>query len=195
MRRCFGLNSFLRKPRLRFRPFCLQGIDAQIERCQRQQAGGQRIELVAHLGAQRLDQPGRQVVHMLGAQVLRRDRMAGFQPGLFLRAERGAKKIARTVKAQNGQPPFARAAARARQKFIQGLAPQHGVGGFGQRGAFTRAKRAVFAKEAGDHGVGRMVQAQDLAHQFGGGIKQGVGMHWRFSRPVRGWLGAPISRP
>jgi len=60
---------------------------------------------------------------------------------------------------------------------VQRLAAQHGVGGFGQRGALARAQAAVLAKELRHHGIGRVVQAQHAQHQVAGGFEQGFGVH------------------
>ena len=57
------------------------------------------------------------------------------------------------------------------------LMPQHRVGRFSQRGALTRAELPMVSKVARDHRVGRVLQPEGQAHQFGAGFKQGFGMH------------------
>ena len=69
------------------------------------------------------------------------------------------------------------AAAAAGQGLKAQLVAQHGVGGFGQRGAFARAQAAVLPKKARDHAVGWVLKQQHLLHQGGAGIKKGFGMH------------------
>ena len=142
----------------------IQGIDAQIQRCRGQQAGGQSIKLFPQLGLQRLGQPLGQVVAVLGQQLCLWHGITLFQPGFFCGVECRFQQIARAGKAQNGQSALARSAARAGQGLKAQLVAQHGVGGFGQRGAFARAQAAVLPKKARDHAVGRVLKQQHLLH-------------------------------
>jgi hypothetical protein len=98
---------------------------------------------------------------------------AGVEPGFFAFGQRLFEKVARSVKTQHRQPPLTRAAATgdgAGQVLKPQLAPQHGVGGFGQRGAFARPQLALLAEKTRHHGVCRVFQQQRAAHQFGGSI-------------------------
>ena len=148
----------------------VERIGTQIERCGLQHAGGQLLELIAHLRLQRLHQPFGQVVAVLRHQAVGAGGVAFVEPLHLGRAECCLDETARAGKAQNGQAALARAAARTGQRLEQGFLAQHGVGGFGQRGAFTRAQVAVLAEIARHHGVGRVFKSQDLRYQFGAGI-------------------------
>ena len=155
----------------------MQGVDAQVQRRGLQHAGGQGLELVAHLGLQGIGHPLGQVVAVLGQQFVGSDGIALVQPLGFLLAQRGLEEIARGVEAQDGEAALLGAAARAGQRFKQGLLAQHGVRGFGQGGALARPQVAVVAEIAGHHGVGGVLELEGQLDQFGASVEEGFGMH------------------
>jgi len=91
--------------------------------------------------------------------------------------QRTAQKITRAIKAQNGQPTLARAAARRGQVVKQVFLAQDSVDRLGQRGAFARAKAAVLTEKPRHNGVSWMVKFEGQTHQFRTGVKQGFWMH------------------
>ena len=158
-------------------PLVGERVHPQVERRGLLQAVDQRPEFAAQLLLERLHQPFGQVVAMALQQVVGLDGVAVVEPALFDSSERALQEVARTVKAEDGHAPLLRPAAGRRQVVEQQLLAQHGVDGFGQRGALARPERAVVAEEAGDNLVGWMIEFQDQADQFGAGIEQGFGMH------------------
>lgn len=55
---------------------------------------------------------------------------------------------------------------------VQLLLAQYGIDRLGQCRPLARPQRTMVAKEAPDHGVGRMVELQDQRQQMGTGLEQ-----------------------
>ena len=144
----------------------LERVDAQVQPGRRVQALHQRPETIAKLRLERIDQPLRQVVAVQFHQVFGLDLAAALKPILFLLCQRAQQKVALGSKAQNGQPALQRPAAGLGQVGEQRLFAQHGVNGFGNSGAFTRAQ-ALLTKMPRDHHVGGMIEFENLLEKLG----------------------------
>ncbi|MNT46499.1 hypothetical protein D3C72_1831430 [compost metagenome] len=145
-------------------------IGAQVKRRHLQHAGGQLLELVAHLCLQWLHEPFGQVVTVLGHQAVRRNGVTFVQPFHFERIECAFDKAARASKPQDCQAPLTRAAARAGQRLKQGFLAQHCIGRLSQGAPLARAQVAVVSEISRHHGICRVFKSQDLRHQLGAGI-------------------------
>ena len=157
----------------------------------------QRPELVAQLlaAAAPASQSGRLWRSLSGS--VARSMAADLRPATAARAASSAprRKASLPCQARIASRRSSAPAAALRQVLEQQPLAQHGVGGLGQRVALARAQRAVLAEEGRHHAVGRRVELQHRAQQFGGEVEQGVRVHRRLSGAPHRSAGSSCDAP